>query len=73
MIVNTAEYNRVIGYHVLAPNAGEMTQGIGIAIKCGLTKDVLDQCVGIHPTSAEQVTELVKDKDIYPNPIKTSC
>lgn len=73
VIVNTADNNRVIGYHVLAPNAGEMTQGIAIAIKVGLTKDVLDQCVGIHPTIAEEVTGLTIDKDDEPNPIKTSC
>lgn len=50
-----------------------MTQGMGVAIKAGLTKDVLDQCVGIHPTIAEEVTDLHIDKDEEPNPIKTSC
>jgi len=73
VIVNTADNNRVIGYHVLAPNAGEMTQGMGVAIKAGLTKDTLDQCVGIHPTVAEEMTDLLTDKDENPNPVKTSC
>lgn len=50
-----------------------MTQGMGVAIKAGLTKDVLDQCVGIHPTVAEEMTDLHIDKDEEPNPIKTSC
>lgn len=71
--MNQADNNRVIGYHVLSPNAGEITQGIGIAMKCGLTKDILDECIGIHPTIAEEVTDLHKDKDLEPNPIKTSC
>jgi thioredoxin reductase (NADPH) len=45
--------NQVIGFHILSPNAGEITQGIGVAIKCGLTKEQLDETVGIHPTIAE--------------------
>lgn len=42
-------------------------------MKCGLTKDILDQCVGIHPTIAEEVTDLTKDKDTNPEATKTSC
>ena len=53
VIVNKSENDRVIGFHILSPNAGEITQGIGVAIKCGLTKDQLDDTVGIHPTIAE--------------------
>lgn len=34
--------NLVVGFHVLCPNAGEITQGIGIAFQCGLTKKQLD-------------------------------
>uniref|UniRef100_A0A7M4FJE2 thioredoxin-disulfide reductase (NADPH) n=1 Tax=Crocodylus porosus TaxID=8502 RepID=A0A7M4FJE2_CROPO len=45
--------NRVIGFHVLGPNAGEITQGFAAAIKCGLTKELLNETIGIHPTSAE--------------------
>lgn len=44
---------RVVGFHVLAPNAGEMTQGFAAAIKCGLTKEQLDCTIGIHPVCAE--------------------
>lgn len=29
---------KVVGFHIIAPNAGEVTQGIGIAMKCGVTK-----------------------------------
>lgn len=58
VIVNTADMNRVIGFHILSPNAGEITQGIGVAIKCGLTKEQLDNTVGIHPTVAEEYTTL---------------
>lgn len=45
--------NRVVGFHVLGPNAGEVTQGFAAAIKCGLTKELLDETIGIHPTCAE--------------------
>lgn len=44
---------RVVGFHVLGPNAGEMTQGFTIGIKMGATKEHFDQAVGIHPTCAE--------------------
>lgn len=44
---------RVIGFHYLGPNAGEVTQGFGAAMKCGATKEQLDGTIGIHPTCAE--------------------
>jgi pyruvate/2-oxoglutarate dehydrogenase complex dihydrolipoamide dehydrogenase (E3) component len=44
---------RVIGFHYLGPEAGEVTQGFGVAIKKGITKEDLDYSVGIHPTRAE--------------------
>lgn len=56
IIVNTKDNNRVVGFHILAPNAGEITQGISVAINAGLTKDQLDNTVGIHPTVAEEYT-----------------
>lgn len=49
---------RVLGYHVLAPNAGEMTQGFAIGLKLGATFETFDDLVGIHPTVAEEVTTL---------------
>uniref|UniRef100_A0A7M4FLX2 thioredoxin-disulfide reductase (NADPH) n=1 Tax=Crocodylus porosus TaxID=8502 RepID=A0A7M4FLX2_CROPO len=53
IICNKLANNRVIGFHVLGPNAGEITQGFAAAIKCGLTKELLNETIGIHPTSAE--------------------
>ena len=43
----------MIGFHVLGPNAGEITQGFAAAMKCGLTKQLLDDTIGIHPTCGE--------------------
>lgn len=42
-----------MGFHVLGPNAGEVTQGFAAALKCGLTKAQLDSTIGIHPVCAE--------------------
>uniref|UniRef100_A0A4X1TX12 thioredoxin-disulfide reductase (NADPH) n=1 Tax=Sus scrofa TaxID=9823 RepID=A0A4X1TX12_PIG len=50
--------DRVIGFHVLGPNAGEIIQGFAAAMKCGLTKQLLDDTIGIHPTCAEVFTTL---------------
>ena len=46
--------DRVLGCHMVGPDAGEIMQGLGIAIQCGATKAQLDATVGIHPTSAEE-------------------
>ncbi|KFQ58147.1 Thioredoxin reductase 1, cytoplasmic, partial [Pelecanus crispus] len=53
IICNIKDNERVIGFHVLGPNAGEITQGFAAAIKCGLTKEQLDSTIGIHPVCAE--------------------
>lgn len=45
--------DRVVGFHLLGPNAGEVTQGFAAAMKCGLTKQQLDDTIGIHPTCGE--------------------
>ncbi|MEQ2163238.1 Thioredoxin reductase 1, cytoplasmic, partial [Goodea atripinnis] len=54
IICNTLDNDRVIGFHYLGPNAGEVTQGFGVAMKCGVTKEQLDTTIGIHPTCAER-------------------
>ncbi len=53
MVVDKAS-DRVIGVHMLGPDAGEIIQGIGIALKAGATKEVFDSTIGIHPTAAEE-------------------
>lgn len=46
--------DRVIGCHMVGPDAGEIIQGIAIAIKAGATKADFDATIGIHPTAAEE-------------------
>uniref|UniRef100_A0A3Q2Y0K6 thioredoxin-disulfide reductase (NADPH) n=1 Tax=Hippocampus comes TaxID=109280 RepID=A0A3Q2Y0K6_HIPCM len=58
IICNKLDNDRVIGFHYLGPNAGEVTQGFGAAMKCGATKEHLDTTIGIHPTCAEVFTTL---------------
>ncbi|SFB89461.1 NADPH-glutathione reductase [Marinospirillum celere] len=50
--------DQVVGCHVVGPDAGELIQGIAIAVKAGLTKADFDATIGIHPTSAEELVTL---------------
>ncbi len=53
LLVNNAD-DKVIGAHMVGDYAGEIIQGLGIAIKAGATKADFDDTVGVHPTSAEE-------------------
>ena len=53
----------VLGFHIVAPHAGDITQGIALAMKCNVTKEQFDSAVGIHPTVAEEVIGLDKTKE----------
>jgi glutathione reductase (NADPH) len=46
--------DKVIGVHMVGPDAGETIQGIAIALKAGATKSIFDRTIGIHPTAAEE-------------------
>ena len=58
LICDKSQGEKVVGMHVAGPNAGEMTQGFAVALKCGATKAHFDNTVGIHPTNVEQFTTL---------------
>lgn len=73
VLVNKADSNRVVGFHVCAPNAGEITQGFAIGFKCGMTKEQMDSVVGIHPTAAEDAIGLHLTKEDNPDATKTGC
>lgn len=53
LIVDVAT-DRVVGAHMVGPDAGETIQGLAIAMKAGATKAMFDSTIGIHPTSAEE-------------------
>ena len=53
-LVVDADTHRVLGAHMVGPDAPEIIQGIAIAVKAGLTKAQFDETVAIHPTAAEE-------------------
>jgi glutathione reductase (NADPH) len=53
-LVVDAASQRVVGAHMIGPDAGEVIQGIAIAVKLGATKAQFDATLGIHPTAAEE-------------------
>ena len=53
LIVDKAT-DRVVGVHMMGPDAGEIMQGIAIALRAGATKALFDSTIGIHPTAAEE-------------------
>jgi len=53
-LVVDAASQRVVGAHMVGPEAGEIIQGIAIAVKLGATKAQFDATIGIHPTAAEE-------------------
>jgi glutathione reductase (NADPH) len=57
-LVVDAKTQRVVGAHMLGPDAGEIIQGIAIAVKLGATKPQFDATIGIHPTAAEEFVTL---------------
>ena len=49
------ENDRIVGIHMIAPDAPEMMQAAAIAVKAGLTKADFDATTAIHPTMAEEL------------------
>uniref|UniRef100_UPI003AB0C833 thioredoxin reductase 1, cytoplasmic-like n=1 Tax=Centroberyx gerrardi TaxID=166262 RepID=UPI003AB0C833 len=58
VICHIPDHERVVGLHVMGPNAGDIVQGFAAAMKCGLAKRQLDATVGLHPLSAQVLTTL---------------
>ncbi|RME34563.1 MAG: glutathione-disulfide reductase [Gammaproteobacteria bacterium] len=59
-LVVDAQSDRVLGAHMVAPEAPEIMQGLAIAVRAGLTKAQFDATIGIHPTAAEEFVTLRK-------------
>jgi len=57
LIVDTAS-DRVLGCHIVGPDAGEMIQLVGIAVKMNATKADFDAVMAVHPTAAEELVTL---------------
>ncbi|MFW9270337.1 glutathione-disulfide reductase [Pseudomonas sp. NR3] len=53
-LVVDAKTDKVLGCHMVGPDAGEIIQGLAIALKAGATKRDFDETIGVHPTAAEE-------------------
>jgi len=73
LICVKSQKEKVVGFHYLGPNAGEVTQGYGIALKMGATKADFDNLVGIHPTTAETFTTMEITKSSGVDASATGC
>ena len=53
-LIVDAGNDRVLGLHMVGPDAGEVVQGFAVALQCHATKAQFDATIGIHPTLAEE-------------------
>jgi glutathione reductase (NADPH) len=53
-LVVDADSDKVLGCHMVGPDAGEVIQGLAVALRAGATKRIFDETIGIHPTAAEE-------------------
>jgi len=57
-LVVDGDTQRVVGCHIVGPEAGEMIQLVGIAVKMKATKADFDAVMAVHPTAAEELVTL---------------
>jgi glutathione reductase (NADPH) len=54
-IIVDEETERVVGLHMIGPDAPEILQAAAIAVKAGLTKSQFDETIALHPTMSEEL------------------
>ena len=59
-LVVSVETRKVLGCHIVGPEAGEMIQLVAIAVKMGATKEDFDRTVAVHPTMSEELVTMRK-------------
>jgi glutathione reductase (NADPH) len=64
-IIVDSKTDKVVGCHLATDGAGEMIQGVAIAMKMGATKADFDATIGIHPTSAEELVTMRTPSYLY--------
>jgi glutathione reductase (NADPH) len=57
-LIVCADTRVVLGCHIVAPNAGELIQMVGIAVKMGATKEQFDATCAVHPTMSEELVTM---------------
>ncbi|NDH43806.1 MAG: glutathione-disulfide reductase, partial [Betaproteobacteria bacterium] len=50
--------DRLLGFHALGPDTGEMVQLMGVALQMKVTKSALDATLAVHPTAAEELVTM---------------
>jgi glutathione reductase (NADPH) len=64
-LVVDGETDRVVGCHIVGPDAGELIQLVGIAVKMGATKADFDATMAVHPTAAEELVTMRQPSAVY--------
>ena len=64
-LIVATDTRRVLGCHIVGPEAGEMIQLAAVAIKMGATKDDFDRTVAVHPTAAEELVTMRKPARVH--------
>ena len=54
-LIVCTETRRILGCHIIAPNAGELIQMVAVAIRMGATKEDFDRTIAVHPTMSEEI------------------
>lgn len=57
-LIVSQESRKVLGCHIVAPEAGEMIQLAAVAIRMGATKEQFDATCAVHPTMAEELVTM---------------
>ena len=70
-LVVDAETDKVLGVHMLGPDAAQIAQMAAISLRLGVTKAQLDSTMGLHPSIAEEIVTM-RQKWVPPEPIKGS-
>ncbi|KAF1744259.1 LOW QUALITY PROTEIN: hypothetical protein MXB_5704 [Myxobolus squamalis] len=73
LVCQVSRSNKVIGLHILAPNAGEIAQGYVVALKMGATLMDFNRVFGIHPTVSEVFTNMRVSKKSSEKVVATGC
>jgi len=58
-LVVDARTDKVLGCHMVGPDAGEIVQGLAVALKAGASKRDFDETIGVHPTAAEEFVTML--------------
>ena len=66
-LVVDRDSQRILGVHMVGPEAGEIVQGFAVAVKMGATKQQFDATIGIHPTAAEEFVTM-REREPDPDP-----